>query len=74
MGRLRLMAAECKYKEFGKHLKEQILDSLIDDGVMMEIIRELASVVSTSSVTRAQVLGWVRRMITQRAQTAMLDS
>ena len=32
VGRLRMMATECKYKELNRHLKEQFINGLNDDG------------------------------------------
>ena len=49
-------AAECKYKELDRHLKEQFINGLNDDGMDMEIISEHTSVVDTMSVTSEQVL------------------
>ena len=56
------------------HLKEQFINSLNDNGMMVEIIRELTSVVDTSSVTSAQVLAWARIVEAQMTQTALLKS
>ena len=67
------MAAKCKYKELDSHLNEQFINSL-NDGMMMECIRELTSIVDTSSVRILQVLAWARRVETQRIQITMLDS
>ena len=36
-------------------------------------MRELKSIVDTSSVTSVQVLAWARRVEAQRAQTTLLD-
>ena len=41
------MAAECIYKELDRHL--------IDDGMMVEIMKELTSMLDLSSVTHVQV-------------------
>ena len=54
------MAAECKYKNLDRHLKEQFIYGLNDDGTMEEIIKKLTSMVYTSSVTGTQVLAWKR--------------
>ena len=47
MGRLRMMAGECKYKELDRYLKEQFICGLNGDGMMVEIIWELTSMVDT---------------------------
>ena len=65
MGRLVIMEAECKYKELDKHLKEQFINGLKDDGMMVEIVWEHTSVVNTSSVTSTEVMVWARRVETQ---------
>ena len=74
MGRLRTMAAECKYKELDRCLKEQFVNGLNDDVMMVEIIFELTSMLDTSSVTSKQVFAWTRRVEAQRMQAAMPDS
>ena len=71
MGRLSIMVAECKYKEFQS--KEHFINSLNADSLMMEIIRDYTSMVDTSSVTRAQVSAWARRVQAQMIQNTMLD-
>ena len=74
MERLRIMAAECKCKEVDGHSKEQLTNGFIDYGKMVEIIRELTSVVNASSVTSAQSLTWAQRVEVQRTQTAVFES
>ena len=44
MGRLRLAAIECNYKEIDRQLKEQFIDSLNDTDMLVEIIRELTKI------------------------------
>ena len=34
------MAAKCKYKQLNRHLQEQFLNGLNDNGMMLEIIRD----------------------------------
>ena len=50
MGRLRIIAAYCKYRETDRHLKEQFINGL-NDGMIMEIIEELNAIKDTRSVT-----------------------
>ena len=75
MGRLRAMAGDCKHKETAdRHLTEQIINGLNNDGMATEIISDLIAIINTSSVTSRQVLVWEKRVETQRAEMAMLDS
>ena len=43
MGRLQVMAEDCIYKETDWHLKEQCINGLKDNGMVTEIIGELAA-------------------------------
>ena len=56
MGRLRIKAAKCKYKETDRHLKEQLINRINDDMVTAEIIREHTAINDTSSVPSTQVI------------------
>ena len=47
------MAAECMYKELDQYLEDLLINSFIGDGMMVEIIRNLSSIVDTNSVTSA---------------------
>ena len=71
MGRLRIIAAEYKYKELHRDLKEQFIKGLNHDGVMQEIIWNLISMVDTSLVISEQVLAKARRVEAQRTKTTM---
>ena len=53
--------------------REQFINGLNDDGMIVEIIHELISRSDTSSVRSEQVLAWLRRVEAQRAQNAMID-
>ena len=53
------------FKERVRHLNQQFIKNLNDDDMMLEFIKEFTSVVDTSSVTRTQVLTWVRTVETQ---------
>ena len=48
IGKLRIMAVEYKYKELDRLLKDQFINDLNDDGIMVEIIRQPTLVVDTS--------------------------
>ena len=41
MGRLRLVAVECHYKEINRQLKDQFIHKLNDTNMLAETIREL---------------------------------
>ena len=56
LGRLQLMAAECRYKELDRHLKEQFINGLNDNSMTGEIICELKSLSGMSCSTPEQVL------------------
>ena len=51
MDRLRMKAAECKFKENDRSLKEQFISSINDDSVTNETMKELVSIENTSKVT-----------------------
>ena len=76
MGRLRLTAAECNYKEIDRQLKEQCIHMLNDDDMPVEIIRELTKAKESTAVTSKQALVCVERVIAkrQRAQSAIITS
>ena len=50
MGIFHILATEYRYKEMGRHLKEQFINGLNDDGMIVEIIFKLTPVSDTSSV------------------------
>ena len=66
------MTVECNYKEMDRLLIEQFISGLNDDAMIVTIICKVPS--DTGRITSKSVLAWVRRLETQRAQTAMLDS
>ena len=70
MGKIRVVAIECNYKELDKHLKEQVIHWLNDGDMLAEIIRELTK----TEVTSEQVLVWAERIKSQRAQVAAVNS
>ena len=43
MGRLRILGTECNYNDIDRQLKEQLIHSLTDSGIMVEIISELTN-------------------------------
>ena len=73
MGRLRIAAAECNYKEIDRQLKEQFIHGLNDKAMLDEVVRELTAKNSSKQTNSEDVLLWVRRIKTQRAQAAILN-
>ena len=62
------MAVGCKYIAMDINLKEQFINDLNDNGMIVEIIQEFSSISDTSSVTNEQVLTQARTIAAQRAQ------
>ena len=73
MGRLRIAAAECNYKEIDRQLKEQFIHGLIDKAMLDEVVRELTAKNSSEQMNSEDVLLWVRQIKAQRAQAAILS-
>ena len=61
MGRFRLEAIECNYKETDRQLKEQFIHGLNDNDMLVEIIRELTKTEEGSDVASKQVLVWAKK-------------
>ena len=59
MDRLRIMAVDCKCNETDRHLKDQFINDFNNNGMVIEIIRELAAINDRSSVISEQALAWV---------------
>ena len=74
IGRICIKAIDWKYKEYDRQLKEQIINSLDDENMVEEIIRELKALKDTSEVSSEQILLWIQRVETQRAQKEVLDN
>ena len=74
MSHLRIKANESGNKGKDKRLKEQFINSINDNDMMTEIIRELITVLKTSDLTSEHVLAWVRRVKAQRAQKAFIEA
>ena len=66
MGRLRVAAAECNYKELDCQLKEQFIHGLNDKMMLDEVIRELTTKGSNDQTTSKDVLIWAKRVEAQR--------
>ena len=74
IGRLRLAAVECNYKDVDRQLKEQFVHRINDNDMLAEIIRELTKAEESADMTSEQVLDWAKRVGAQRAQSAVMDS
>ena len=74
MGRLQIRVAECEFKELDRKLKDHFIDGLNDDGMIMDTMWELTSMMDGSLVTSGQALAWAQRVEAQSSQTTMLDS
>ena len=56
MGRLRLAAIECNYKEIDRQLKEQFIHRLNDTDILAEIIMEVTKIEETTEITSEKIL------------------
>ena len=73
VGRLRIAAAECNYKEIDRQLKEQFIHGLNNKAMLDEVVRELMAKNSSKQMNSEDVLLWVRQIKAQRAQAAILS-
>ena len=74
MGRLSIKANECKYTQTARCLKEQFINRLNDDAMIVEIIRELMVINDINTITSYEVFSCTKRIKVLRSQTAMLAS
>ena len=74
MGRIRVVAMECNYKELDRQLKDQFIHGFSDSDMLAEVIRELAKIDENILVTSEEVLVWAKRIEAQRAQAAVINS
>ena len=74
MGRLRLAAIDCKYKEIDRALKEQFIPRGNDIDMLSEIILDLAKVEENTEITSENILCEAKRVEAQRAQSAIINS
>ena len=73
MGRLRVVAAECNYKELDCQLKEQFIHGLNDKAMLDEVIRELTTKGSNDQTMSEDVLIWAKRVEAQWMQAVILS-
>ena len=73
MGRLRVVTAECNYKELDLQLKEQFIHGLNDKTMLDKVIRELTTKGSNDQTTSEDILIWAETVEAQRMQAAILS-
>ena len=74
MGRLRIAAAECNYKQIDRQLKEQFIHGLNNKAMLDEVVRELTAKNSSEQMNSEDVLLWARQIEAQREQAAISSS
>ena len=74
MGRLWVEAVEYNYQKVNRQLKEQFIHGLNDKSMLEEIIKELTTSKNDDCITSGGVLVWAKRVETQRAQVAVLNT
>ena len=74
MGRLRMSATECNYKEIDRQLKEQFIHGLNGSDMSIKLIRELTKIEDNENITSEQVLVWAKRVEVQKAESAILEN
>ena len=72
MGRLRVAASECNYKECDRQLKEQFINGLGDKDMLDEIIKELTKRNSNDPSSSEDILRWAKCMEAQITQAIVL--
>ena len=73
MGRLRVAASKCNYKECDRQLKEQFIHDLGDKDILDKIIKELTKRNSNDPSSSKDILRWDKHMEGQRAQAIVLS-
>ena len=73
MGRLRVVVAECNYKELDHQLKEQYIHGLNDKMMLDKVIRELTTKGNNDQTTSEDMLIWAKRVEAQRMQAVILS-
>ena len=65
MSRLRTAVIECKCKEVNRQLKEQVINGLNDNEILMEVIRKLTKCEEDVTIPIETVLAWTKRVEAQ---------
>ena len=74
MGRLRLAALECYYKEIDRQLKAKFIHGLSDTDMLPGIIMEPIKIEKNAEVTSEKVLWWAKRVEAHKAQSVIMSS
>ena len=61
-GWLRTKEMECQYKTYDRFLTEQFISWLNDDGMINEILKEVATLEDIGNTTSEHVLLWVHKL------------
>ena len=72
MWRLWLAALEYNHQELDRQLKEQFKHGLNDKEMLGEIIKGLTTIKGNSTVTRENILMWVKKIEAQRVQAVVM--
>ena len=62
MGKLQTKAADYDYNKHNSKLTEQFIHGLDDEGIISEILREIAAVENVGDATSEQILLWAQRL------------
>ena len=62
MGKLRIAATECYYKEIHRQLKEQFIHGINNSDMSREIIKELTKIEENGNMKSEQVLAWDKEL------------
>ena len=71
MGHLRIKSNKCGYKEEDRMLKEQLINDIKNDDMMIELIRELTTIKKNSELAIEHILYCARRVEAERAQKSI---
>ena len=67
------LAAECHYKEYNRLLTEQFISGLNDDGMIDEILKDVAMLEDIENAMSEHVLLVMHRVEAQRGQKSALN-
>ena len=60
MKRCRIAAKECNYQESDRWVKEECINGINDDNMLIEIVTELKAMKKTRKITSNQILMWAK--------------
>ena len=73
MGSLRMWVVRCQYNEYDRLLTQLFISGLNNDGMIDEILKEVAISEDTDDATRERVLLWAHKIEVQMAQKSALN-